>query len=140
MAAELPDLIFRRTGRRAETLAAMIACVGVLILALAWKAPAIFYGPVALAIAVLGVALKRNPVYAMRLTPTEWQMTVAGEDRVVPLADLAAVRFTQWTDGAPAVRLRRRDGTEEDVPGLGLPPGDVLAEALSARGIAIERA
>ncbi len=138
MATEPPDLIYRRSGRRAETLAALIACVLFLILALAWKAPAIFYGPIALAIAVLGVVLKRNPVHGMRLTPTEWQLSMAGTETVVPLAALEAVRFTRWSDGAPSVTLRHKDGTEEEVSSLGLPPAAVLAEALTARGVAVE--
>jgi hypothetical protein len=138
MAIEPPDLIYRRSGRRAETLAALIACVLFLILALAWKAPAIFYGPIALAIAVLGVVLKRNPVHGMRLTPMEWQFSRDGTETVVPLAALATVRFTRWSDGAPSVTLRHRDGTEEDVPSLCLPPAKVLADALEARGVTVE--
>jgi hypothetical protein len=138
MAIEPPDLIFRRSGRRAETLAALIACVLFLIIALAWKAPAIFYGPIALAIAVLGVVLKRNPVHGMRLTPSEWQLWSDGTETVVPLAALAAVRVTRWSDGAPSVTLRHRDGTEEDVPSLCPPPVAVLAAALDARGVRVD--
>jgi hypothetical protein len=140
MAEPPPDLIFRRTGRRSETLAALIACVLFLIVALAWNAPPIFYGPVALAIAVLGVVLKRNPVHGMRLTPTEWEVTTNGVERIIPLADLATVRFESWTDGAPSVRLRFRDGRTEELSSLGLPRVDLLSEALGARGVTVERA
>jgi hypothetical protein len=140
MAAELPDLIFRRTGRRAETLAAMIAFVGCLVLALAWNAPAYVYGPILLAIALLGLMLKRNPIFGMHLGPDVWTLYIDGAEKVVPLDRLASVRFTHWTDGAPTVSLHLRDGTEEDIPSLGLPPEDILSEALEARGVTVERA
>lgn len=137
--ASPPDLILRRTGRRAETLAAMMALVGFLILAVTWNAPVYVYGPVALVIALLGLLLKRNPIYGMHLTPTEWHLFLDGAEKVVPLDALAAVRFTEWTDGAPSVSLRWRDGSEEDIPSLGLPPAEILAEALAKRGVAVER-
>lgn len=139
MAEDLPDLIYRRTGRRAETLAAMIAAVAFLLLALAWNAPPYVYGPIALAIALLGLVLKRNPVYGMHLTTEIWTLYIDGAEKVVPLDSLASVRFAHWTDGAPTVSVRMRDGTEEDIPSLGLPPEDILAEALVTRGIRVER-
>jgi hypothetical protein len=139
MAADLPELTFRRHGRRAETLAAMIACVAVMGLALAWGAPAIFYGPVALAIAVLGVVLKRNPVHGMRLTADALHLVESGVERVVPLDGIATARFTRWSDGPADLTLTLRDGRREELSSLGLPPAPVLAEALEARGVRVTR-
>ncbi len=99
----LPDLTYRRRPAGGpRTLAALVACVlfphhrgprG--------TRPPILYGPVALAIAVLGVVLKRNPSTVCALTPNTWEITTNGAERAILRADLAAVRFHDGRTGRP---------------------------------------
>ena len=87
------------------TLAGFAISIGMLAFGFYYGAPWYFLAPVALSTALFMWQWIGNQVSGSEVTAQTVRLFVGQKETVVPVANIRAVRVTQWSDGAPSVSL-----------------------------------
>lgn len=107
---------------------------------------AFFYGamwylllPVGLAAIMSSWMLLFNRVSGAELSASELSLSANTWRKVIPVKDIAEVKIKTWSDSAPSLTLRMKDGTQETIPGYCVGMPTALADEISKLGIAVTK-
>ena len=104
---------------------------------MAWQeASLVFWLSVLLGGSMLLWALVRNPVNGVRGTKDHLILSPWYKPRSIPLRDIAAVEYVNWSDSTD-MHLLLRSGETVGVSSLDAPPAHTFRPVLSANGIKV---
>jgi hypothetical protein len=109
---------YRLAGRRVMTLFALLVGAAMLGTAAHYGAPWYFFAPVGIAVAMLIWLVVRNPQSGCDLNARSLFFFYQGKTETIPLADVASMKVTNWTDGPDTVALHLKSGKVVRVPSL----------------------
>ena len=92
------------------TLVGFAISIGMFAFGLYYGAPWYFLAPVALCTVLFIWQWIGNQVSGSEVTAQTVRLFVGQKETIVPVANIRAVRITQWSDGAPSVSLLLHEG------------------------------
>jgi hypothetical protein len=96
-----------------------------------------FFIPLGLSLAMSLWSIIVDRLSGMDLAGTSITMFAGNWKNTIDIADIAAVKITRWTDGAPTVVLKLKNGKSETVPGYCLGSSKEFSDALAERGVPV---
>jgi hypothetical protein len=133
-----PELYaYEEKSRRPFTILALAISIAMFAVAVYEQADWYFYIPVVLAAGMLAWMVTYNRVSGARLNQQRLQLYAGSWQKSINVSDIAGLRVTRWSKGAPALTLKFHSGTSEMIPGYCVGDSKSFCAALQQLGVPI---
>ncbi|MFM2422713.1 MAG: hypothetical protein RL291_1243 [Pseudomonadota bacterium] len=131
------DYTYSEQSRRPATLGALAVSIAMAAVGVAYGAPWYFLAPVAVGGLMALALIVVNRKSGMALAGDQLTLFAGSWSQVVPTAKIQAVEVTEWSEGAPWLKLVLSGAPPVDIPGYCFGSAKHLVEALASRNIAV---
>jgi hypothetical protein len=132
-----PTYHYSERSRRPIVFVVAAISLVMIVISFQYNAEWYFFIPLGLSLAMSLWAIIVDRLSGMDLAGTSITLFAGTWKNTIGIADIAAVKVTRWSDGAPTVTLTLKNGKREMVPGYCIGSSKEFADALAARGIPV---